>query len=358
MSGNKDIDQLLSDPDFRRWISHPTDELDTYWHSWLLSRPGQEDNFYLAKDIAESLLSDSISIPDESVAYNVEGILDKTTRRRSVLPASYNWLTIAATIVLVVGLALYYSKVADNRKIGTTSAQASVRLLEFSNNGKRSGHITLPDGSTVIVLPHSKITYPETFSDTIRNVTLVGEAFFEVTKDPERPFIVSSHHLKTRVLGTSFRIRDVEDKAPLVRVKTGTVTVNFEPLADSNKERVTSSLKELVLQAHQEMKFVGDVTNLQPTLSTPIDATADNLPIETNTFSYRRTLVSEVFETLKNAYDVDIKYDADKLKNCTLTARLGDQPLMEKLRMVCLGLNLQFFIDKNGVVTISGDGCN
>jgi transmembrane sensor len=360
LSSNEDIELLLSDPDFRQWISHPTDALDTYWHAWLLSHPDQEDNFYLAKEIIQSLLEDGLSVSEESVAYNVEGILDKTIRKKRRITSDFSWFSVAASILLVAALAYYNFRNQDNPISGKRIAQSDVRWLQFANSGKEPGHITLPDGSTVIVLPNSKIVYPEKFSDSLRGIELTGEAFFEVTKDPHRPFVVSSSRLKTSVLGTSFRIKDVKNEAPLVRVKTGTVSVNFTPHTDDSEKQPKSDVKKLILQAHQEVKFSDFISGTLPVPSAVDEGTAGagNLPIESNNFIYRRTPVAEVFETLKNTYAVGIKYDAEKLQNCTLTARLGDQPLVEKLRMVCLGLNLQFAIDKNGLVTISGDGCH
>lgn len=357
MSSNEDIELLLSNPDFRQWISHPTDALDTYWHSWLLSHPDQQDNFYLAKEIVQSLLEDGLPVSDESVAYNVEGILDKTIRKRKSVTFGFSWYSVAASLVLICGLAYYGFRSQDKSDNNSAIARQDIQWLQFVNSGKEPGHITLPDGSTVIVLPNSKISYPEKFSDTLRGIELTGEAFFEVTKDPQRPFVVSSNHLKTRVLGTSFRIRDVADEAPLVRVKTGTVAINFTRQTGPNEKQSKSDSPKLILKAQEEVKFDDLSFRTLPVPST-IDAELAELPIEANNFTYRRTPISDVFETLKSTYGIGIKYDAEKLQHCTLTARLGDQPLMEKLRMVCLGLNLQFSVDKNGLVTISGDGCN
>jgi ferric-dicitrate binding protein FerR (iron transport regulator) len=66
--------------------------------------------------------------------------------------------------------------------------------------------ITLPDGSNVTLNRYTTLTYPETFKDSIRPITLQGEAYFEVQKNTEQPFIVQAAEVTTRVLGTAFNL--------------------------------------------------------------------------------------------------------------------------------------------------------
>jgi hypothetical protein len=84
--------------------------------------------------------------------------------------------------------------------------------------------ITLPDGSRVFLNSESSISYPEFFSKDKREISLTGEAFFDVTRDENRPCIIHSGNVVTKVLGTSFNIQAFDGKDILVTVATGKQT--------------------------------------------------------------------------------------------------------------------------------------
>src|SRR5690606_15794255 len=84
----------------------------------------------------------------------------------------------------------------------------------------------LEDGSQVTLNANSSLKFPETFSDTLREVILYGEAFFEVASDVERPFVVMAGNVSTVALGTSFNIRnDTSEHKTTVSLATGKVLV-------------------------------------------------------------------------------------------------------------------------------------
>ena len=88
-------------------------------------------------------------------------------------------------------------------------------------------NIKLPDGSSVKLNASSQLILPSKFSDRERNVTLIGEAFFEVVKDPDRPFRIRSGNISTTVLGTAFNVRAFPDEKDItVAVVSGRVEVS------------------------------------------------------------------------------------------------------------------------------------
>lgn len=111
----------------------------------------------------------------------------------------------------------------------TTFRQARVepspRMLTLTTPRGKDYQVTLPDGTKVWMNADSKLTFPETFSQTTREVTLVGEAYFEVAKESERQFIVNTDFFTTIVHGTTFNIRAYSpDNASIVLIE-GSVTV-------------------------------------------------------------------------------------------------------------------------------------
>lgn len=85
-------------------------------------------------------------------------------------------------------------------------------------------HLHLPDGTQVWLNSGSRLTYGDTFNKENRNVTLEGEAYFEVTKNPEKPFIVHGKEMAVKVLGTKFDVKSYnEDAAVVVTLLEGSV---------------------------------------------------------------------------------------------------------------------------------------
>ncbi|MEN8138658.1 MAG: FecR family protein [Bacteroidota bacterium] len=137
------------------------------------------------------------------------GINAKRVKKMSL----YRALQIAATVVIMLGIGLGY--IINSAYFGTT---------ELSNNLKNPQSYNLPDGTEITLASGSSIFYDADFDDEFRKVELKGEAFFDVERDENRPFIIKTDRLNTEVLGTSFNIKQT-DKAVKVTVVTGLVKV-------------------------------------------------------------------------------------------------------------------------------------
>jgi transmembrane sensor len=102
----------------------------------------------------------------------------------------------------------------------------TIAMLESKNPMGQRSKIVLPDSSTVYLAGGSKLIYPQRFSAGKREVALQGEAFFEITKNPKKPFIIRTGNVQTRVLGTSFLINAFKGQPMKVEVATGKVRVD------------------------------------------------------------------------------------------------------------------------------------
>ena len=131
----------------------------------------------------------------------------------------------AAFIILIVaGLFAYPWQTSEPDRM-VTERSVTPKLIKVVNSGSTAQKVTLQDGSTVILEPGGELRYNETFLNA-REVYLSGDAFFEVTKDASRPFLVYANEITTKVLGTSFRIKANQgEKEIVVAVKTGKVSV-------------------------------------------------------------------------------------------------------------------------------------
>ena len=110
--------------------------------------------------------------------------------------------------------------------------------------------VTLQDGSIVTLEPGSEVRYTQKFMNH-REIFLSGDAFFEVTKDPNHPFFVYANEITTKVLGTSFRVKAKQgEKEIVVAVKTGKVSVfakSIDDVLNKNGQEITLTPNQQVI---------------------------------------------------------------------------------------------------------------
>ncbi|TCK80859.1 FecR family protein [Albibacterium bauzanense] len=149
-----------------------------------------------------------------------------TSRKYSFIEKPFfkpsNWMKVAAVLILFVSFPLYnYVKKANELRI----VDAATLQISKAQIGKRV-KLTLEDGSEILLNSGSVIKYPKHFDNNKREVYLEGEAFFKVTHNATKPFIINTGKLKTIVLGTSFNIRAYPEIDQIkVTVSTGKVSI-------------------------------------------------------------------------------------------------------------------------------------
>lgn len=119
-----------------------------------------------------------------------------------------DWLRVAAIVLITLSLnAVYQHYVADNKELAMSIVSVPA--------GQRT-NVTLPDGTNVWLNARTTIRFPEKFSTRNRTVELMGEGYFDVVKDKERPFIVKTDKYSIEVLGTKFDVEAYPDEEKFV----------------------------------------------------------------------------------------------------------------------------------------------
>ena len=125
------------------------------------------------------------------------------------------WWAVAASIVILLGVWSIYN---------FSDSNAGGPRLVMESAGDSIKQISLPDGSQVWLNAFSEIAYVEGFAGENRQVTLKGEAYFEVARDEDKPFVITAGQSKTTVLGTAFNLRAAEDERVYLTVTEGKVS--------------------------------------------------------------------------------------------------------------------------------------
>ncbi|MEZ5044504.1 MAG: FecR domain-containing protein [Saprospiraceae bacterium] len=368
------LEDFVCDEFFIDWCLTSSAETNIFWNEYIQSHPDQKATILQARQLVLDLNKlektkekQHITGMGEAVWSKIEDHMSKPAVPLRVHSRYQMIIAVAAVGALLLGALLWLQKptISHDKQLSTS---AKTEWINYENDNGLPATITLPDASTVTLAPFSYLKYPIAFSEEQRKVFLKGEAFFEVTRDTLKPFMVFANETITSVLGTSFRITAFEgDENVEVEVKTGRVAVYAQ--VASNVESTES--KEMIVMADERivMKRPNKKLEITPNQKVVFNRkgeemvkTITSLPQlivkieELPQFQFIDESVVKVFHMLETAYGIDLEFDTEKLANCTIRATLDDEPLLEKLNIICLALDLTF-LEKDAVIYIDGDGC-
>jgi ferric-dicitrate binding protein FerR (iron transport regulator) len=221
-------------------------------------------------------------------------------------------MRVAAAAIIVIGIGLI-SYILINK------SQPKELIVQSLENVMKE---TLPDGSVATLNKKSSLTYPSRFKGNKRAVILKGEAFFNVTPDKEKPFVIQANNVEITVVGTSFNVK-TEGASTEVVVETGIV-------------RVTKEGKTIELRP-------GERTNVSAESGPPVkEQVTDKLYnyYRTREFVCDDTPLWKLIEVVNEAYDVNIVIARNELRNQTINVPFHNESLDQVLKVISLTLNI------------------
>ncbi|UCH14669.1 MAG: FecR domain-containing protein [Bacteroidales bacterium] len=248
----------------------------------------------------------------------------------------YRSLQIAASILIIIGIAYGINRVfiesgfTDDTTVKSGMSNTSVVLL--------------PDGSKVYLNSRTTVKYDGQYGTDSRNIYLKGEAYFEVVKDQNKPFIVNTNNAKVKVLGTSFNINtEISKNEVEVFVEYGNVQLSQKSDSENN----------ILI----EPGYIGVLSDNKLTKSKNNDV--NYLAWKTRYLTFRETKLEIVAEKLESVYNTNIQFDNLAIADCKLTATFNNASLDTILKVIEGSFNLQIenIIKTNGKVIIVGSGC-
>lgn len=358
------VEELATDEMFRQWVLEPTDELSAFWYRWM---DGNQERQILAKQAKELVIAINEAFRDDFTSQMLEDEIEEITRmaesqKYSAEPQSnsftgFPFWRVAAVFVLfsIIGL-LYILNPSFHSLSGTATKnkETAEPLIVRTNDSDKEMTVLLSDKSVATLTKGSSISFPKQFSAHERKVHLEGEAFFDVSRNPEKPFLVYTSETVTRVLGTSFRVKALQkENTVMVLVKTGRVQVYPKNKYESQKgERQVSGV---ILDPNQQAVFNRTKNSLQksvvsnPGLLTELSTQKEMI--------FEDKPVAQVFKSLEEIYGIVIAYDAAMLSNCIINAHFSDENLKQRMNAICQAIGAEYEIQNNRIV-ISSKGCN
>ncbi|MDR3694848.1 FecR domain-containing protein [Mucilaginibacter sp.] len=282
-------------------------------------------------------------------------LIEATFEKRSIRQRIIKLVKISAWIAaasLVLGL-FWFTR--DGR---TNNSQPNEIIAPKSGFSK----VQLPDGSRVWLNAGSKLAYNVDYGSQFRKVSLSGEAFFDVVKDPQHPFIVTTSTIRIKVLGTEFNVRsynnDKTSEAALVRGR-----IELTVLKNPEKKIILKASEKLTIINYENapdkvsaQASSGEVAAEIPliALSRIHQAKQDTLPSEALWLDNILAFDAEDFESiavkLQRRYDVNIVFKNDAVKRLRFTGRFQNESIDKALKALQSTAYFHYKIDNNQII--------
>ena len=240
----------------------------------------------------------------------------------------YLWFARVASVILLLlmtGLSVHYY---------TMSQMIMPDMIVSVEKGQKA-NVVLPDGSKVWVNSDSRLSYGSRFNQKERVLSLEGEAYFEVTPDKDRPFIVETDELAVRALGTSFNVKSYEEEKD-----ASTVLM-------TGKVEVTSDYDRLVLNPNERIVFNKQSGNME---KSTVENTGDYINWKYNALTFNGETFENIVHTLERYYNTRIVFESETLKKYRFTGTPGNTSLESILQILSLTSPLSYEVRDSMII--------
>lgn len=315
------LDNWLSESEVNR------KEADTVKKTWQLSA-----NF--SKDLEVNLDAEFAQLQnriDADEKVNAKEAIVKTmpTARKK---SWWKLLSVAAAVLLLVGAFFILNQ-----------NPVAVEMLAMETFEGEKKEVALADGSKVWLNENSKLTYPDAMNGEERRVTLTGEAFFDITKNPSKPFIIDTRDAEVKVLGTSFEVRAMDDEIRTeVVVKTGRVALGKK-----------NDLKPIELTANQKgiynsetgKKLSYGVKNL------------NSISWQNNMLEFNDLPLAKVLADVENHFGIKVILENQELLKCKYGSLFPDAKEAEVLKGISSVFKMKLIKSGERTYRLEGGDC-
>jgi transmembrane sensor len=301
----------------------------------------EEELFFKVKNLwlRSSMLESTIDVDAE---YEVLLKRISNPSDRLDLPIWKNILKYAAIVLFILGiggLSGYFISQNSTRNDLILSAGKSSDVInqEISTNFGARMKFQLPDGTTVHLNSGSKLIFPSNFNENYRKVQLRGEAFFEVTPDPDRPFTVQTNVINVKVLGTTFNLKAYPDSKEIsTTLVSGKISLEKETAGIFKQIAILNPHERAVYNEENEMIEVSVQEDLDKFI-----AWKDGKLVFFN------DPIDELAEKLGIWYNVTVKIGNKNLQKCRFTATFTDEPIEQVLDLLSKSSPIKYKVIKS-----------
>jgi ferric-dicitrate binding protein FerR (iron transport regulator) len=318
------IENFIMDEKFQEWVKYPTIENNFFWENWLRQNPHKEKEVKQARLIILSLdfkKTAGKDIPKELLLKKIqssiheEDLIISPSNRRNL---NFYYKIAAVFIGLLVStVSLFLLINQPHEKFTTTYGEIK--------------HLTLPDGSNVVLNANSSIQYNDNWEiREDREVWLQGEAFFDIShKKDNQKFLVRTDQLNVEVLGTQFNVNTRRNNTKVV-LNSGKVKLNPKDQID---EDIYMDPGELVEFSGQDKKITKKIVNPDEFSSW-----------KKNQLIFKATPLSDIAQTLEDNYGWTVEFEEEIIKTYQFTGTVSTESI-ENIKLLLFTISEAFDIE-------------
>ena len=360
-ASNEELSQLETLLKASPEMHYPMQTVADLWHQ---GTPDAEDALLAFSAHAARMKDMGIDIVSQKGQAFVE---ESNPRQRK----KYLLLSLSLLVLLSAG---YYSYSLFFLPATKAALKAQTDKSEVSTKYGSRTKLMLPDGTQVWLNSGSKLSYDKTYGNSIREVSLSGEAYFDVVKNPAHPFIFHTGSIDIKVLGTAFNVKSFPgEKNTETSLIRGSIEVTFknrpaekiilkpnEKLITANEEPVkdTAITKEETAPPEKMPAIVSKEQAKQDPLVLVSHLTyRDSTIVETSWMENKLIFRSETFEDLavkmERWYGVSIRFADETIKPKRLSGTFENENIQQALKALQLITPFNYKINKKEIVISS-----
>jgi ferric-dicitrate binding protein FerR (iron transport regulator) len=356
-------EDFLCDESFQRFCRGEEQADILYWEHQVKMNPDQAIVIAEAKRLFEvlsggqgHLLEQLTSLQDAIVRR--EQLKEVLRSRPAVSPAiqkakvvTFNRRTLigyaASVVVLITAGALAYVQYG-NKEV------AALRHYEYYTAAHNHKTVMLPDGSVVMLNENSHLSVSKNFDSRHREVSITGEAFFDIKTDASHPFLVHTRAYGIRVLGTSFNVRSYPgEKGTETGLITGKLEIIPNEAREAHEKVVLRPSEKFIMEQHIAVAGSPAVAG-KGTLSKLRIDTATQQVTETSWMRRKIEINNETLEQiaarLQSWYGVTIIFSNEAVKQYRYTATFNDETIFKVLQYLQQSYPFTYKIEQDSIV--------
>ena len=348
---------LVSNPD----LNHQADLIAEMWEQGSHGSDFSNEAAYMRHVMKhkDEFFTDESKEAAPPIIINEESQEEKPSLLRSIFSKRLTIISFVSLIVLATGLIYFLS---GKKKVVATARQEISSVV--TKNGNRT-KIMLPDGSQVWLNAGSNLDYNNsTFNKEIREVSLNGEAYFDVIKNEAKPFIIRTKKMDIKVVGTSFNVRSYNDeKTAEASLIKGTIEVTLKDRKDQTivlkpNEKIsiaTEEEKQLILKTGEKIAVKKNsaavpqivVKELKPN---PTNNIIPEIAWTQNRLYFEDASLEDIGPRLEKWFGKNVLIQDESLKKIRYTGNFENETIETVLSYLKLSRSFNFKIENDTVV--------
>ena len=374
-----EVEDFLLDQSFRNYCLGTNQEDRAFWEEWIVLHPEKYGVILQAKQLYELLNGNNTvqNYRDDVKTFRVRlekhlaaGLapvgpapVESATGPAGVPPAPLStfrvpkkWYWLAAAAVLIPLFFFITRKIFSSRPEGKSSGE----YARISSAGERKS-FQLPDGTKVMLNAGSIIHIFQDFNKQSREITLEGEAFFDVTKDALKPFVIHTSSMDVKVLGTTFNVKAYpEDKMTEAALLNGSVEIRVKK--DNSRILLHPSEKILIpnntgssapgTSPEKDLPESGKNYSVGKLIANPADSSIAEVSWTENKLAFTDNNFEEIAKGLERWYNVSIQFEDPTLKQFRFTATFDKKTIEQVLNALAASRPFEYQLEPGNKIVI------